>query len=196
MSVKTEKKQKLEFITFIFNHYFDGDLDRFVSITGFSKARLQYWLSGRLTPRKASLDYILHSRFSPEFQIVCEFKEIDPDIAIVTQLKKFLGTHALEPGIYAFYDARAQLLYVGKATKLVQEMNAALMGREDLVTLPSGIPNKRKSRWELVTYVSAYSVPSSSHRDHPKHVESLILRISKPPLNKQIGRLTKIPKPR
>ncbi len=168
----------------------------FTAVTKYSELQARMWLSGQKSPRKATLDYILHCRFSPDFQIVCEFKEIDGDKPTMTQLRKYLGAHSEEPGIYAFYDARAQLLYIGKATKLRQEIYAALLGRVDHVVLPSGIKNRNKKRWELVTYFSAYSVPSASHRDHPKHVESLILRLSKPPLNKQIGRLTKVSKPK
>ena len=70
-----------------------------------------------------------------------------------------------------------------------------LMQRDDLVVFPSGISNKTRLRWELVIYFSAYFIPSSMHRDHPKHVESLMLRISKPPLNKQIGKLSKVTRP-
>lgn len=153
-------------------------------------------MSGVIAPRKPTLDYILHSRFAPEFKIVCEFKEVDGEKPTLTQLKKHLGSHVKEPGIYAFYDARAQLLYLGKAVKLLQEVYNALMQRTDVVILPSGIANKRRQRWELVTYISAYYVPASSHRDHPKHVESLMLRISKPPLNKQIGKLSKVKRPK
>lgn len=196
MPKNNPRKQKQEFINYLFEHYFHSDAKRFAEVTGYSELQLQHWCSGKQSPRKATLDYIMHCRFSPDFQIVSEFKEIDGEKATMTQLRKFLGDHAEEPGIYAFYDARAQLLYVGKATKLRQEIYSALMGRVDLVILPSGIRNREKTRWDLVTYISAYSVPSVSHRDHPKHVESLILRISKPPLNKQIGRLTKVAKPK
>jgi hypothetical protein len=196
MTKYESKKHKQDFINFLFYHYFDGDMKRFISVTDYSEVQMRNWLSGQRSPRKATLDYILHCRFSPDFQIVCEFKEIDGDKPTMTQLRKFLGAHSEEPGIYAFYDARAQLLYIGKATKLRLEIYAALLGRVDHVILPSGIRNRKKTRWELVTYFSAYSIPSASHRDHPKHVESLILRVSKPPLNKQIGRLTKVSKPK
>lgn len=190
------RKQKQEFINYLFEHYFHSDAKRFAEMTGYSELQLQHWCSGKQSPRKATLDYIMHCRFSPDFQIVCEFKETGNEKPTKAKIKKLLTNHYDEPGIYAFYDSRAQLLYVGKATKLGQEIGAALTGRVDLVILPSGNRNREKTRWELVTYISAYSVPSSSHRDHPKHVESLILRISKPPLNKQIGRLTKVAKPK
>lgn len=195
MSLKSDQKRKQEFITYVFNHYFNGDFDHFVSVTGYSAAQMRNWLSGKLSPRKATLDYILHRKFSPDFQIVCEFKEIDGNTPTLPQIRKYLGNHSEEPGIYAFYDARAQLLYIGKAKKLLQEIYAALMARADVVTFPSGINNKVRPRWQLVTYFSAYSVPSDSHRDHPKHVESLMLRVSKPPLNKHIGKLDKVEKP-
>ena len=190
------RKQKQEFIRFIFDNYFGSDDERFTAVTEYSATQLKNWISGKKSPRKETLDYILHCRFAPDFQIVCEFKELDLEAATMTQLRKFLGNYSDEPGIYAFYDCRAQLLYIGKAVKLLREVHAALHGRADLVKFPSGIPNKTRKRWELVSYVSAYSVPSASHRDHPKHVESLMLRISKPPLNKQIGTLTKVAKPK
>jgi hypothetical protein len=38
-----------------------------------------------------------------------------------------------------------------------------------------------------VKYISAYEVKIFDNFDYPKHVESLILRISKPRMNKQIG---------
>jgi hypothetical protein len=50
------------------------------------------------------------------------------------------------------------------------------------------IPNAVKlwpaCRWELVTRVSAYEVPEVDHLDYPKHVEALILRLSKPAGNR------------
>lgn len=194
-ATKTAREQKQEFITFIFNNYFEGDMNHFISVTGYSAAQMRNWLSGKQSPHKVTLDYILHQKFSPDFQIVCEFKEIGGDAPTMPQIRKYLGNHSEEPGIYAFYDARAQLLYIGKATKLRQEIYAALIARADVVSFPAGITNKVKPRWELVTYFSAYSVPSGSQRDHPKHVESLMLRVSKPPLNKHIGKLDKVEKP-
>lgn len=188
------QKRRREFFSYIFEEYFHGDYALFTEVTGYTAVYARNWLSTQC-PRKATLDYILHCRFSPDFQIVCEFKEIKVK-PTKSHLREFLGAHAEEPGIYAFYDARAQLLYIGKATKLLQEVYAALLGRVDQVVLPAGIKNKERKRWELVTYVSAYSVPSTSHRDHPKHVESLMLRISKPPLNKHIGKLSKIKRPK
>ena len=196
MQDKKSRRTRQNFLSYLFHHYFKGDFAYFADETGYSATQLKSWLAGTKAPRQKTLDYILHCRFAPEFQIVCEFKEIDGEKPTMTQLRKFLGDHCEKSGIYAFYDSRAQLLYVGKATKLLQEVYAALIGRADLVVFPSGIRNKEKTRWELVTYFSAYSVSAHSHRDHPKHVESLILRISKPPLNKQIGVLSKVAKPK
>jgi hypothetical protein len=44
-------------------------------------------------------------------------------------------------------------------------------------------------RHQVVKYISAYEVKIFENFDYPKHVESLILRISKPIMNKQIGLL-------
>jgi hypothetical protein len=191
----TTKKGRREFLRYLFREFFDENAERFVRTTGYTAAQLRSWLAGTQTPQKETVAYIIQRRFAPDFQIVCEFKEIDGANPTKTQLRKYLGAHCDEPGIYAFYDARAQLLYVGKATKLLQEIYTALMDRYDDVVFPSGIANKQRLRWNLVTYFSAYFIPANTHRDHPKHVESLILRISKPPLNKQIGRLSRVSRP-
>jgi hypothetical protein len=189
------RSRRHEFFRHLFYHYFEGDSAKFTEATGYTAAQVREWVAGTRVPRRPTLDYILHCRFAPDFQIVCEFKEIVGEAPTKTQLRNYLGGHCDEPGIYAFYDARAQLLYLGKATKLLQEIYMTLMQRDDLVVFPSGISNKTRLRWELVTYFSAYFIPSSMHRDHPKHVESLMLRISKPPLNKQIGKLSKVTRP-
>lgn len=44
---------------------------------------------------------------------------------------------------------------------------------------------------EVVRYISAYDVGTVDWDDFPKHVESLVLRISKPKLNTNIGTLRK-----
>lgn len=196
MKAHDTRKQRQEFFRYVFHEYFKGDPKLFTEATGYTAAQARGWFGGTTAPRKPTLDYILHCHFAPEFEIVCEFKEVDPEKAIQTQLRKYLGDHAGKPGIYAFYDARALLLYLGKATKLLPEITHALRQRADVIVLPSGIPNKVRERWKLVTYFSAYHVPASTQRDHPKHVESLMLRISKPPLNKQIGKLSKVARPR
>jgi hypothetical protein len=43
----------------------------------------------------------------------------------------------------------------------------------------------------MVPYISAYSVNKSEFEDYAKHVEVLILRIRKPPLNTNSGKLEK-----
>ena len=47
-------------------------------------------------------------------------------------------------------------------------------------------------RHQVVKYISAYDVKIFDNFDYPKHVESIILRISKPTMNKQIGTLETI----
>ena len=191
--LEAERKKRREFFRYIFQEYFEGDYKVFTEATGYTAAYARNWMATQ-TPRKATLDYILHCHFAPEFEIVCEFQELDSDRKVQTQLKEFLGHHANLSGIYAFYDSRAQLLYLGKAGKLLQEVTQALM-KPAVIVMPAGMPNKECTRWDLAAYLSAYHVPGSIHRDHPKHVESLLLRISKPPLNKQIGKLSKAERP-
>ena len=88
------------------------------------------------------------------------------------------------------YDSIGNLVYVGKATRLLDEVYAAI--RRDIhIPFPRGISNVPEKRYEIISYISAYDVGTSDWIDYPKHVESLILRISKPLLNKNIGTLEK-----
>jgi hypothetical protein len=57
------------------------------------------------------------------------------------------------------------------------------------IRFPKGSRNAPRKLYEVVKYFSAYHVRSYGHIDYPKHVESLILRLSKPPLNENIGTL-------
>ena len=47
-------------------------------------------------------------------------------------------------------------------------------------------------RYEVVKYISAYEIAGLNWTDYPKHTESLLLRISKPPLNVYIGSLHRL----
>lgn len=63
-------------------------------------------------------------------------------------------------------------------------MNLAIRER----ILPRGAKQPKKKR-DAIRYLSAYEVLGSDVGDNLKHVEGLILRISKPRLNKNIGKL-------
>ena len=61
---------------------------------------------------------------------------------------------------------------------------------------PQAVPNPPSNRWNVVKYVSAYEIPHVDHLDYPKHVESLVLRLSKPIGNKVLGRLERSSPPK
>ena len=148
--------------------------------------QIKKWISGEAISRTETIDYITMCIYTPEFRVVEEFYEIDSSDPIKTQLNQLFDGHEERVGVYAFYDSMESILYVGKASNLLQETYSAIM-REDEVKFPAGITNKVQKRFELVRYVSAYDVEMNDHWDNPKHVESLILRVAKPRLNKQIG---------
>ncbi|EGR1145895.1 TPA: hypothetical protein N2828_004453 [Vibrio parahaemolyticus] len=173
-------------MNYLLSEKFDNSAESMSEMTGYSVNQIYKWVSGEIVPNKSTLDFIIMSTYTPEFTVVKEFYEIDTSEPIKTQLNDMFKGHEDRAGVYAFYDAMANLLYVGKASNLLQETYSAIM-REDLVSFPSGIKDKMQKRFELVKYVSAYDVATNDHWDYPKHVESLILRISKPRLNKQIG---------
>ena len=175
-------------IDYLIEEYFDGDIQFASNCSGFSVDQISKWISGEVTPRKQSVNYLLHVALVPEFTIVAEFAEFDSSAKIRPQLKNIFKGHEDRSGIYAFYDSMANLLYLGKATNLLDECYSAIRRDVD-INFPSGLKNKPEYRHQIVKYISAYDVGVSDWFDLPRHVESLLLRISKPPLNKQIGYL-------
>lgn len=119
------------------------------------------------------------------------FLQKKPEREVRRQLRKALTGHESRSGIYAFYDSLANLLYVGKATNLLEEMYSAL--RRDIpVEFPRGVEKQPQRRFQVAKYTSAYEVGGLEWADYPKHAESFLLRISKPPLNRNIGHLFRI----
>ncbi|MBU2786255.1 hypothetical protein HAP93_10865 [Acidithiobacillus ferriphilus] len=181
---------RAEILQYIVDQYFGGDLKKTAEISGYTQAQIANWLSGKRNPQKNTIEYLIQCAFIPEFKVIAEFAEFDNQKAVQTQLKAILGEHAQDPGIYAFYDSMGNLLYLGKATKLLGEISSAI-NRVVHIAFPKGVKIAPKNRTEIVKYISAYDVGAVKWNDFPKHVESLILRISKPLLNKNIGSLAK-----
>lgn len=80
------------------------------------------------------------------------------------------------PGIYAFYDSSASILYVGQATQLRAEITSAL-NRKTTFPIRSGpqLTKKHRPKYKDVTeFISAYEVPSPRLRHN---LEALLLRI-------------------
>ncbi len=175
-------------VSYIIDEYFDGSVEATAKATEFSTNQIADWVSGDLCPQKQTVEYLIHTVFVPEFKVIVEFGVFDSSKKMLPQLRTLLKGHEERAGVYAFYDSMANLLYVGKATKLLTECYSAIRRDVD-IAFPSGIKNKPSFRYDIVKYVSAYDVGESEWVDLPNHVESLILRISKPPLNKQIGHL-------
>lgn len=178
-----------EILHYIIKNYY-GSIERMSEISGYSKNQISNWLEGNRKPQKQTIEYLIHRAVVPEFKVITEFAKIEHGKTHRTQFKDFLGEHANNPGLYAFYDSLGNLLYIGKATKLLPEMISAI-NRKVHIDFPKGVKVKPSVRTEIVQYVSAYDVGSTKWSDLPKHVESLILRISKPCLNKNIGYLAR-----
>lgn len=177
-------------LRYLINTYYDGDAARVAECTRYTEKQIAQWMSGEKQPQRDTIEYIIHCAFTPEFKVVVEYGEFRQDQPVKTQLKQMFRGHEDRAGIYAFYDSMGNLLYLGKATNILDECYSAI-NREVDVYFPSGIKNKPEKRREIVRYISAYDVGSSNWLDYPRHVESLILRISKPPFNKIIGTLEK-----
>ena len=116
---------RTEVLNYIVQKYYAGNIEKVSSVYGFTKTQINSWLSGKRKPQKSTVEYLIQCAFVPEFKVIAEFVEFDPDKAIQTQLKTMLGEHANDPGIYAFYDSMGNLIYLGKATKLIAEITSA-----------------------------------------------------------------------
>ena len=180
---------RCQVLEYIVNSYY-GNVESACEATGYTSNQMRGWLSGKRKPQKQTIEYIIHCAVVPEFKVIAEYAEFDSRKAPMTQLREILSGHGSSPGLYAFYDALGGLLYIGKATKLLPEMLSAIK-RDVHIEFPKGVKVKPTSRAEVVRYVSAYDVGTVKWDDLPKHVESLLLRISKPRLNKNIGYLAR-----
>lgn len=177
-------------IKYLVDNYLQGSVENASTLTGYTQQQVWQWISGDTIPRKQTIDYLVSKIFLPEFKVIVEFGQLDSSGEIRAQLKQMLAGHERSSGIYAFYDGLANLLYLGKAKILLEECYQTLR-RDVPVEFPAGIKVKPEKRYEVVKYISAYDVGVSDWMDYPKHVESLILRISKPVLNRRIGFLEK-----
>lgn len=179
-------------INFLIDEYYDGEIDLMVKRVGYSKQQVEYWSRNERKPQKATLRWLLSATIAPEFKVACEFSPVNlaTKSSISKELARVLGKHKSNSGIYAFYDSMCNVIYVGKASASFRaEMYQQLRATLDIV-FPKAVRHSPKERWEAVGFVSAYEIPSVEHLDYPKHVEALVLRLSKPVGNKVLGRLS------
>lgn len=178
-----------ELVKYLADEFYEGDLGALAKRTGYAKQQIDLWVKGKRKPYKATLRWLLSSTIAPEFKVVAEFApvEIDSDADIRKSLRAVLTPHHDQVGVYSFYDSMCNVVYVGKASSsLLEEMYQRL--RAPLgITFPKSVKNAPTHRWHVVSYVSAYEIPHVDHLDYPKHVEALVLRLSKPVGNKVLG---------
>lgn len=179
-------------IRFAIEHYFDGNVSQAADRTGYTQAQIKRWIKDEITPRLVTVRYFMLVALIPEFKIVCEHHPYDYKQSMTEQLKKMLNGHHDAPGIYVFYDSLCEPIYLGKANSSLKTEITSALNRSVSLSYPKSISSPPKKVKELVAYISAYDVAGKEHSDYPKHVESLILRINKPKLNKQSGSLTKV----
>lgn len=191
MTTNPVKTFEASLVEYLMTEYFDKDLERFAEQAGYTKQQLESWRTGARKPQKATVRWLLSSTIAPEFKVACEFSPIDfaAKKDIRPGLSKALGQYTRKPGVYAFYDSMCNVMYIGKASSgFLEEMYQQL--RNPLgISFPKAVAKAPTERWQVVKYVSAYEVPHVEHLDYPKHVEALVLRLSKPIGNKVLGKL-------
>jgi hypothetical protein len=192
---KTFESQLVEYLV---HQYFDGNRADFAERSGYYKGQVDSWIEARTKPQKATMRWLLSSAIAPEFRVAAEFKHVDFDKIedIRPTLNKMLGVHKKQSGVYAFYDSMCSVVYVGKASNgFLGEMYQQLKGPLG-VAFPKAVKGAPTRRWQVVKYVSAYEIPAVDHLDYPRHVESLVLRLSKPIGNKVLGSLQRSKPPK
>jgi hypothetical protein len=181
-------------VRYLVEQYYEGDASEAAGAAGFASHQVTSWIEGRSKPQTKNIGRLMHRTFAPEFMVIAEYKPIDASGRIQNQLKKILKGHEKASGLYAFYDSMANLIYIGKSDgNLLNECYQQILKGINGNVFPRGAEQPEK-RIDVVRYVSAYYVQGSDHQDYAKHVESVILRISKPILNANIGRLKKVGK--
>ena len=181
-------------IAWVLRELYNDDLKDAAKATGFSVKQIAEWKDGTRKPRKSNISRLMHHAFEPAFTVIAEFQPIEHDgtlKSVRSQLSTILDGFHKDSGVYAFYDSSMNLLYLGKANgRLLEETYTQIKGKVPKAALPRGAPLP-KSRLTMIRYVSAYRVNKSEFEDYAKHVEALILRIRKPPLNVNSGSLEK-----
>ena len=135
-------------VKYLIEQHFNNNIEKFSEESGYPKKTVEQWISGEVLPNHSTIKYIQSLIFTPEFSIIHEFYEIDSSEPILTQLKEMYKGHENRSGIYAFYDSMANLLYVGKASNLLNETYSALK-RDSEIKFPSGIKNKNIMRHQV-----------------------------------------------
>lgn len=187
-----------ELVDYLVKDYFDGDSGRFAAHVGYTKQQVELWRQGNHKPQKATIRWMLSSTVAPEFKVACEFARVDIQAKrnIRSQLTAALNGHASNTGVYAFYDSMCNVIYIGKASvsfadEMYQQLRSSLG-----MTFPKAVRQAPIERWQATEFVSAYEIPAVAHLDYPKHVEALVLRLSKPVGNKVLGKLNKSSPPK
>ncbi len=181
-----------EFIRYLVDEYYGGDAGKAAKSAGQTKQQLEGWLTKAHQPHKNTVSRLIFFSVVPEFKVITEFALFRKPTRRTTLWKRvseILKGHENASGLYAFYDSMANLIYLGKTDgNMLGEVYQQIKAKIPAGILPKVI-SKDAKRYDVVRYISAYSIPTSDHADYAKHVEGLILRISKPRLNKNLGTL-------
>ena len=179
-------------VRYVLHEFYNDDLAAMAKATGCTRQQINSWYDGTRTLQKSNVGTIMHYALAPEFKVIAEYEPVDTtetDEKLRAQLARVLKGYERASGLYAFYDSMANLIYIGKSDgNLFSECHNRLRAKVAHRVFPKGA-KQPKIRLDMVRYVSAYHVTSSDFADYAKHIESLILRISKPVLNRNLGRL-------
>ena len=185
-----ENLNRSDILRYLLESYFKGDARRLADATGYTVQQVNNWLEDVHEPRASTIEWIIHCALAPEFNVIVEFAPFEPSNKSASrrqQIDTILASNRDKRGIYALYDSTASLIYIGKTdNNLLDEIDQSLKQPINR--------NFNVKRWSIVRYIGAYHVGGTLSFDYPKHVESLMLGISRPRLNTNIGNLLPLPR--
>ena len=128
----------------------------FAAACGKQLSNINSYLTNATVPGEKVLKDCLESLFGWQVKVISEIKPLQKPHSKMTD----------EPGIYALYDHNFELLYIGQATNLRNEVSQTLNR-----AIPGLVEHKIKSR---VHYCSLYAIKNTKVRHN---IETLLIRI-------------------
>ena len=186
-----------EIINFIVQTYFNGSNNAAAEMTRYTVQQITVWRNPQGgTPQVATLQRFIEATTLPKFSIIAEYSPLHVPLQnggnwnLNGRLAEIFDGHGDAYGIYGFYDSLARLIYVGMSeANLRQECYQRLNANfPDHIPFPGGF-GRPQTVCDATLYISAYAVKGPMHIRYARHPESLILRLSKPLLNRNIGAL-------
>jgi len=144
--------------------FFEMNNAEFAEACGKKAGNMNNYLNNKLKPKKAVLRSCAENLFGWVITPVLEVEKL-PKSPEITE----------KPGLYVLYDSGGNVLYIGKAKKLNQEVRQTLARKIPIpIRIGKKLGKRRPKIKELAHYISMYTIPVNRLRHN---LEVLLLRV-------------------